>query len=156
MVILAVSQTCHCLISTYYFGTVGSHRKGRYIPLAALVRRVGASQMSSMQSDLLKQVHAFHALAGVTLPQHMFMQKLIRSASLLLCLSCKTACVEFCFAENMYQPLSVSSLLLLLLLLLLLPLLLLPFALLCIELCTRDLMWKQSEHMLLTPACLSI
>ncbi|DBA69567.1 TPA: hypothetical protein ACH3X2_012764 [Trebouxia sp. C0005] len=34
---------------------IGSHRKGRYIPLAALVRRVGASQMLSMQSDLLKQ-----------------------------------------------------------------------------------------------------
>jgi len=59
---LAVSQPCHCLISTYYFGAVGSHRKGRYIPLAALVRRVGASQMLSMQSDLLKQVHASHAM----------------------------------------------------------------------------------------------
>ncbi|KAL0046958.1 hypothetical protein WJX82_002976, partial [Trebouxia sp. C0006] len=34
---------------------IGSHRKGRYIPLAALVRRVGANQMLSMQSDLLKQ-----------------------------------------------------------------------------------------------------
>ncbi len=108
MVILAVSQTCHCLISTYYFGTVGSHRKGRYIPLAALVRRVGASQMSSMQSDLLKQVHAFHALAGVTSPQHMFMQKLIRSASLLLCLSCKTAfallrtCINHCQYHRCY------------------------------------------------------
>jgi len=61
MLILAASQTYRCLIRTYYFGGVGSHRKGRYIPLAALVRRVGASQMLSMQSDLLKQVHALQA-----------------------------------------------------------------------------------------------
>lgn len=81
---LAVSPTHCCLIRTYYFGTVGSHRKGRYIPLAALVRRVGASQMLSMQSDLLKQVHAFHVSAGVTSPQHMVMQKLICSALPLL------------------------------------------------------------------------
>ena len=68
---LAVSQTYHCLIRTYCIGTVGSHRKGRYIPLAALVRRVGANQMLSMQSDLLKQVHIClpchaYAPAGIT------------------------------------------------------------------------------------------
>ena len=34
----------------------GSHRKGRYIPLAALVHRVGARQMLFLQSDLLQQV----------------------------------------------------------------------------------------------------
>ena len=34
----------------------GSHRKGRYIPLAALVRRLGAKQMLTLQSDLLQQV----------------------------------------------------------------------------------------------------
>ncbi|DBB01023.1 TPA: hypothetical protein ACH3X1_000923 [Trebouxia sp. C0004] len=43
----------HSIASTLL--AIGSHRKGRYIPLAALVRRVGASQMLSMQSDLLKQ-----------------------------------------------------------------------------------------------------
>ena len=35
----------------------GSHRKGRYIPLATLVTRVGAKQMLSLQPDLLHQVH---------------------------------------------------------------------------------------------------
>ena len=56
-------QLCLCCFSDYSCssskfssGFAGSHRKGRYIPLAALVRRLGAKQMLLLQKDLLKQV----------------------------------------------------------------------------------------------------
>lgn len=75
MSFLAVSQPYHCLIRIYHLGAVGSHRKGRYIPLAALVRRVGANQMLSMQSDLLKQVH-------ICLPCHAYAPACITSLHL--------------------------------------------------------------------------